>query len=468
MLDRVINWDLDGNQSLTLIDACDINIPINRDNYEDIFTKACHDVEFRDRIILYENRLKNIFDTANNKKNGLGKRIASKITLSFQPDLKNNRFFIGYSIPSIINNIFREMNIKTDYRDINFNDKEDVIKFKKHIEDELYFQLEVESIYSDSKTSNRYKNLEKFKDNYSYIIDVLNNVNQYLNRIIYYQIGEEQFLRENHRRLKENIKNPAVIWKNLLLYVAVNSLHQFYETGDINYYRLAKTYYTYISEPNKAEYPKDITINGKRYNYSTFNTEFEYIRDLSFPKLDIKLQIEDLPQVVTFAYPGKIEPQIDQIHPNNKTKNVSQDQYLEEQKRYGILDRKLKFYPKLRSVTLGTIKVIEKDKDYFGYVLNNNYIIFEKFYETGKNKGTMKPCKENAIYVVTIDTAIKCDFDLKKMKEYIAKTKNKKLGQRLYHTNKNSYQEKLMEVATYPNISSVSYSDLKKLTLRNN
>ena len=95
MLDRVIKWDLDGNQTLTLIDACDINIPINSDNYGDIFTKTSHDVDFRDRIITYENKIKSIFDTAKNKDNGIGKRIASQITLSYQPDLKNN-FIAAY------------------------------------------------------------------------------------------------------------------------------------------------------------------------------------------------------------------------------------------------------------------------------------------------------------------------------------------------------------------------------------
>ena len=269
-------------------------------------------------------------------------------------------------------------------------------------------------------------------------------------------------------KLNTNVKKPAVVWKNLLLYIAVCSLHKFYETGDINYYRLAKTYYTYISEPRKAEFPKELAINGKKYNYLTFNTEFEQIRDLSFPKIDIKLQIEDLEQVVTFALPSKEKPQIGHLNANNSSKNISQNEYLEEQKRLNILDRKLKFYPKLRSVTLGTIKVIEKDKDYFGYVLNNNYIIFEKFYKTSKNKDELKPCKETAIYAVTIDTAVKCEFDLKRMREYISKIKNKKLGQRLYHTDSNSYQEKIMKIAKYPNISSVSYSDLKKLTLNNN
>lgn len=467
MLDRVIKWDLDGNQTLTLIDACDINIPINSDNYGDIFTKTSHDVDFRDRIITYENKIKSIFDTAKNKDNGIGKRIASQITLSYQPDLKNNRFFIGYSIPSIINKIFKELNIITDYKDINFNNKEEIIKFKEHIEDEIEFQLEVEAIYSESNSTNRYKNLIKFRDNYSYIIDVLNNINEYLNRIVYYQIGEEQSLRDNHKRLNENVKDPAVIWKNLLLYLAVNSIHIFYNTGDINYYRLAKAYYKYISKPKKAEYPKDLAIEGKKYNYSTFNDEFEQIRDISFPKLDIMLQIEDLPQVVIYAQPGVKSTQKGHINAYINNKNMSSNEYLEKQKRNDILDRKLKFYPSLRSKTLETIKVIEKDKDYFGYVLNNNYIIFEKFFETSKTNGTIKPCKDNAIYVVTVDTAIKCDFDLTKMKQFISKNKDKKLGQRIYHTDSNSYQDKLMEIAKYPNISSISYSDLKKLKLIN-
>ena len=109
---------------------------------------------------------------------------------------------------------------------------------------------------------------------------------------------------------------------------------------------------------------------------------------------------------------------------------------------------------------------LNKDTNYYGFVLNNNYIIYEKFYEKSKD-GTNKPAKDSAIYVVTIDVAISCDFDSSKIRKYIEKNHDYKAF-RLYHNDTESYQKRVEEVLDYSDISTIKYKELKLLNEKNN
>jgi hypothetical protein len=126
--------------------------------------------------------------------------------------------------------------------------------------------------------------------------------------------------------------------------------------------------------------------------------------------------------------------------------------------------RKITYYKGL--VSSGKIKCaikepIKDDLNYRGFVFENNYVVFDKFYEVSKSNKIV-PAYGSAVYVTSLDVAIQCDFDRAKIREYISKNHNYK-AIRFFHNDTDSYQDRINEVQEYEDISFIKFKELKLL-----
>lgn len=195
-----------------------------------------------------------------------------------------------------------------------------------------------------------------------------------------------------------------------------------------------------------------ITYN---YDYSTYNKVFNYVRDTYFPKIFVDLGIEDEKSITvgeTLTTSGKEKT----IKRNESSKESKKFDYEKANK---MLDRKITFYKGLKHQ--GHIKSVDKELDYIGFVLDNNYVILDKFYELNKDGTNKRPAINNAVYVVSLDVLIDCDFDKKKIRKYIEKNRDFK-AYRLYHNDTDSYQEKVKKVLEYKPVSSKTFKEYEE------
>ena len=462
MIDKEIHWNISLGDALLINNNELVSIPISKDNYDNIFVnkKLGNGV----KELLKANEL--YFDSKLH--DNLTKDFDFGLDISMYPNYEQNTYEIGYDINTIFRNIFNKLGLTYINKDYDFYDENDIKQFKIDIKDQL---IDGQILDLLSKIDPDYFNTKYDRD-----MQVIFNLEKNLNKVVNQMINTNLFL---HKRLKEQIKFDQekrdkkqkleftdlslIIPKNLLYYCALKSLNIFNEIGDINYYRYAKDYYLNVSGPKtdtdkKPEYPKIMIVDGKYYlTYNEFNYKFKNIQSKFFPKLYVDLGIEDLDRV-SVGYTTLKEGAKRIIKPSNKG---SKSKKLDFKKLQSILDKKIKFYNELKQMGIqGIIDSTQKDIDYIGYVLPNNYCILEKFYESNKDGSNIRPAYNNAVYIVTLDVLEACDFDKKKIRKYIEKNKDFK-AYRKYHNDTDSYQKEVLKVLSYKPVSTRAYEDFK-------
>lgn len=460
MARKPINWAVERQDVKEFIKPINVEIPIDKGQYgyifKDVKIKNMHpkdyfeylDSEIVDRLYTDDN-----YDKY--------KRILkSKISLSYIPDFKNNNWVIGYSPIEIVNSIFETLNIneKIDY--INYSDKTAVNRIKNGI---LLILIE-----EQLKTA-------KYEDNESklnFIDDSIKNMDK-LFMLNGYDI---------ETRLED-----SVIYKNLLYYLSVKSLDILDETDDIYYAYIPRQYYTEVSTKTTAEYPNQLYMdynNVYSYNYYNFNDRFNEVM-LRYPcifeevlGIDEISVMDKLEIVRADNFMDNVEETYDYYSENiKKRKNYTKnDQELNE-----MLRDKVKFYQNLMNlkdesgndVVISPVKGKNDLYGYYGFVLNNNYIVLDKFFTIRKTDYKAKPSSDEAIYSMPLDLFIELGGSKKKMMKYI-KENPKGNVKRNYHTKKHSYKDRILEVSKKENVSAMNHDwflsiySPKKLKLSNN
>ena len=108
----------------------------------------------------------------------------------------------------------------------------------------------------------------------------------------------------------------------------------------------------------------------------------------------------------------------------------------------------------------GIINGFDNDTDYIGYVLPNNYVVFDKFYEVSKDGSKVVPCYGARVYIVTLDVLEDCKRDKTKISDYMKKNHDYKV-RRFNHTEVDSYQDRVNDTLDYHDISLVKFKDLR-------
>ena len=452
---KPINWLVEKEDVKEFIKPINIEIPIDKGQYNYIFNNEKIKNELPEDYFKYlENEMVDRL-YINDGYEKYKRLLKSKISLSYIPDFKNNNWYIGYSPIQIVNSIFETLNInvKLDFED--YSDKRKVNRLKNIIALVL--------IEERLKTLNAHGKDDKFK----FVEDSIKAID-YIFLFIDYDI--------------ETRMENSLIYKNLLYYLSVKSLDILDETDDILYSYIPRQYYTEVTTKNKAQWPSNLTMDYNRvysYNFSNYNTRFENVM-LRYPSIfEEVLGIEEI-GVMERLEILKNDIFLEDLELNYSNYKKKKDYSKTDAELSDMLKNKIEFYKELLSmkdengnnIVVSPIKGRNDLYGYYGFVLNNNYIVLDKFYNMSKKDDTMKPAADEAIYSMPLDLFVDLKGSKKRMMKYI-KENPKGNVKRNYHTKKHSYKDRILEVTKKDNVSSMNsdwflsiYSP-KKLVLNN-
>lgn len=440
MIDKYFEWNIDGIQANTVLEGAEISVIIDKNNYKDIFIN-------KDLLKFIKSTEDSI---AVNFSYNSDLVMIEQINLSYK--IKDNFYHIGYNYKDIFNNILTKLNLNEVVTVNEINNIDDYNKIVSEIKNEIRVQEQAKE--HDKKESSiligeLYDNIQSLIKN---MILIEAEINYYANN----QIEEEKVLRENHKSLN-NIRNKNISWKNLMYYTACKALNKFIVTDDIRYYRYAKNYYINVSSNNDCELPKSIFVDWNSFDCygNLYNKKFISVQKEKFSPLLVKLNVEDKETVTRRKVLKNGKGMQVTISDEPKAYKKLDPSKVEE-----ILQRKIKFYSGLSGKVQGIIDGLDKDTDYIGYVLENNYVIFDKFYETSKDGTKIIPAYGNRVYIATLDALDKCDYDRSKLRKYKMANRDYKVAY-YNHTDSDSYQERIKEVLDYHDISTVKFKELK-------
>lgn len=455
MINREIHWKIKGKDANVALPGMDVKIPIYSANYNEIF-------EDRDIIASLDYVHEIFYDVFKSDDKELMNSLMSEIHLSYIPD--NGEYHIGFDYQEMFENILSKLAVE----DL-FIENMKLPKEMQSIKDNYnFFMILQDTIYQDKKLRLNYPVelpdtimtddiLDKMLNKLGILLRGLHCSERLINTATRLQLEEEKEFEEGKRDTAIRY-HDYISWKNLMYYTSIKALHIFDETKDPRYYRYAKNYYNNVSRSRNASYPCGMDVDGKFYHYdfSKFNSEFLSVRKRNFSELLVRLNIEDKNVV-------KVRPNLKRgsnlraiiVKPSISSKKTDYT------KINPSLGRKISFYKGLSSKTKGIIPGLGKDQDYIGYVFDNDYVVFDKFYEVDENGAS--PAKDAAIYVASLDILDRCDYDRKKLRQYIDKHNDSKAF-RFIHTENDSYQAKIKEVMNLRNRSRLKY---KRLELRN-
>ena len=433
MTRKDINWLVEKNDVKNFIKPIEIEIPIDKGQYRYIFNNNKIRNMSADKYFKYlENEMINRLYTGNNY-DKYKRVLNSKISLSYKPNFKENNWSIGYSPIQIINAIYETLNIDEKINFFDYNNKSLSIRTKNLIMVRL-----IEEQLKAVKEKNQ-------DDKVAFINDSINAIDRI-------------FLFDNYDI--ETRLDDCVIYKNLLYYLSVKSLDILDETDDIYYAFIPKQYYKEVSTKKTAKYPNQLFMDNNRvysFNYNEFNDRFEN---------------------AMFRYPCIFEEVlgIDEISVMDKKDYTKNSVELSR-----MLKEKIQFYKDLlalkdknnNNIVVSPIKGKNDLYGYYGFVLNNDYIVLDKFYSMSKKYDKIKPACDEAIYSMPLDLFVELSGSKKKMMKYI-KDHPKGNVKRNYHTKKCTYKDRIIKVSQKENVSSMN-SDWflniytpKKLVLNNN
>ncbi len=457
MIDKQFEWNIDGIQANAVLEGMDIAVPIDRRNYRDIFSNI-------DIVKLLESNDKYIDLIFDVRCEEVSSAITKEFALSYIP--RDGKYYFGFDYNKIFTNVLRKLDVGeflikemvlperingTLAADIFINE----IKMAINAEQEIRGSLPFETHDHELQTSNI---LDMLYRDIRVILRNLLSTEYQIKRLVDTQIEEEKRLRKNHKALNK-AEHKSVVWKNLMYYTSCKSLDVFDETNDMKYYKYSKNYYKNVSTNSKCEMPKSLIVNGNYYDcwHNSFNQRFLSIQKVKFPEILIRLGIEDKDTITYRETLKKGNGMKGIITEGSKPKKK-----IDYSKINDTLARKIVFYKGLSGKVQGIIDGFNTDTDYIGYVLPNNYVIFDKFYELSKDGTKANPAYGNRVYIVTLDVLESCGRDKQKIAEYISKNHDYKAF-RYNHTDADSYQKRINEVMTYSDISTLKFKELKLL-----
>jgi len=357
MARKPINWLVEENDVKEFIKPINIEIPIEKGQYNYIFNSSKKANDFKKYEELIVNRLfdKLVYDNYR-------KILNSKISLSYIPDFKNDNWIIGYSPVEIYNAIFETLNI---------NDRIDYIDYSNQHQINRVLNLVKVRLIEEQLQAIKSKDYVR---NY-FIDDALEAI--------------DKIMLFNGFDIESRLTN-SVTYKNLLYYLSVKSLDLLDETDNILYIFLPKQYYEEVSSKKKAQFPNQLFMDYDRvysYNYSNYDLRFEDVM-LRYPSV-----FEGTIGMDEIAVMDKLEILKNDLFINDIEYKYS---YYKKKKDYtktdeelsDMLKDKMSFYKQLlsmkddngNSIVVSPVKGLNDLYGYYGFVLNNNYIILYKFY----------------------------------------------------------------------------------------
>ena len=293
---------------------------------------------------------------------------------------------------------------------------------------------------------------------YSYCNNILKKEADPLKRTIVFE------LKDNYDKICEEYNEPAnikdyIIPKDTLFFLAYRSLDLFEKTDDYKYLFFAKEYYEHVSKMETSEYPHMIyrQQTGTRVWFDNFRKEYEE----HVPKcLDIspnRVLLKNSGVLIAYEIlkPGEVEKVItDTVRRSRASSNVDYKKYQK------LFEEKMNFY--LNSPRIRTIMGLYGLRGYMGFLYNNEYLVFDKFYNGDTEDKTKKTILTHgeAIYTLPSD---KFELLTKSTKQEIIEEKKRDLRIRKFNHN-NTFVPRVQKLIDGPNVSTSTFDiELEKV-----
>ena len=409
--------ELTKEQLHTIMPYDKLAISINKKYYGRLFNTNINN-------LLYDCLIDELNDIYGDKE--ISKRIIKSLNLYYYPTSKGWK--VGIYPVSILNNILKICGINkgtTVFYDLENTDDYNVIK-DRFIKSLDYFIKET----SDSNVSNI---LEKTKNN----IDKLLNIDMSL--------------------LDKKVED-AMIPKNILFFLAYQSLLKLVETKNKKYAVLPYIYYNSFSKSQLFFWPRRVNSPSGMVWINDFNKLYEELL-LDHPELlfSDKEMINSGNLII-----GSGNGAVDVYNASDYTSRIDKKKISKYNiKDYQILGRKLKLYQddRIKYVISGALIL----NGYIGFVCDNDMIVFDRLYE---DDNYSIPATECAIYAMPADVI---ELMGKKKSDLISLIKEKSVPnlKRIYHSK--NFEEKVLEIMGKESCSSKSFEEVleeKKLVLK--
>ena len=439
----VIYRSISENDLLSFMDKSNVEYSIPREAYKTVFDnyyKANDIIKSFNMLLLndfYEDQFPNV-----------KKALADTITPSLVYD---EGWRLEITTDSIINAIlknfgspYRVKDYSAKYSGDNISNTKKVIRQLGEIEHRIY-TFDTRMLHD----SLSYAILNAFKDKGRDYENLREEVGGFL-RTTRYLIMDNVFDElpyDNIGTLLEGTYQP----KNLLYTLAVDSLLKLQKYKDSDYSLLPNTYYERVSKVGSSPYAKAVWLNKHKYfTYTPFNELYGKIllenKSLLRPEVNPLDNIDILFDKFIFIPDGE-------GYAKEKVSKEGSKELKVQTEDFETLKRKVDFFENTHYTH--KMQGIDSLNGYIGYVYDNDFMIFERFY---RDKENSKPASNEAIYVMPADKLLLSLTDKQAIIKYIKENPDSGV-KRIIHRGDN-YREKVNEVIASPNVSSESFSSI--------
>lgn len=468
--------DMDRKRIVKFISACDIEIPLLREDYNYFFK----DDEFKKYVEETENKIIDWF-----KGNIFQSTFKYNFGLSFMPNFIDDKYFIGYSPRRIMDIIFHKIlsiNARTDF------DYANPVEFQcctldvksaltKYISDMNIKLKPIEEELSTVSNSLEYKRVNE-RTKYDELVGLkkfaeitLAHVDDIFALYNFRDIDTYRTVDYNANKMTTKI-DYHIKWRNLAQYLAFISLEQYEETGEVLYLLFPYKFYEKCTKPENGKQMLYVDRWNTREHvidpqFKNFNSMCEEIFANSPLAIEFLLNYKDNNkfEVMSVLNPGNMDltsENLDDFISYKTRKSREVDKSIEAKRAQRDLESKKKFYGENSLFSRFVYKRFYQRGDsqtgYVGFILKNDYVVLDKFFDELQD-GTCRPALDSGVYALPLDLYEKLGRNSGRIRQYRKDNPGTTLVIKKNHTESNKYQDALMEITKKESISLIKARD---------
>ena len=426
MFDKIYG-DIGYNDMLCFMPKDTMEYPINRESYRGVFRNyndATREIAYQNSLLLSQ-----IFG---NRFNDFKYSFRNAINPSLVYD---DGWKLQITPVAFFNSIVSEVG-SDDV--ITHKDKDLIIEKLNNLIDEISSKSDEEffdGINYYLKKNMRYSNLNK--NNY---IDFINYSIRNIDSILSIPNIESDKLNNNS------------LPKDILYACSINALDIMESSNSSDLCVLPNYYYDRVSSIGRSAYPHKCYVNGTGYfGYNCYNDKYSSLKQ-SRPHLFSRTGnlMDNVTLLDTFALirPG---------HDGDKRITVSEvtkrNSYQMSDEEIAAVKDKIDFFENTPYKT--KVAGLNRFDGYFGYVYDNDYLVFVKFYA---NKRESRGGRGNAIYVLPADLLDLSLSDKQHIINYIKNSGDDRAFRIIQRSEK--YKDRVHDVIEHDNVSKTSFDDI--------
>ena len=426
MFDKIYG-DIGYNDMLCFMPKDTMEYPINRESYRGVFRNyndATREIAYQNSLLLSQ-----IFG---NRFNDFKYSFRNAINPSLVYD---DGWKLQITPVAFFNSILSEVG-SDDV--ITHKDKDLIIEKLNNLIDEISSKSDEEffdGINYYLKKNMRYSNLNK--NNY---IDFINYSIRNIDSILSIPNIESDKLNNNS------------LPKDILYACSINALDIMESSNSSDLCVLPNYYYDRVSSIGRSAYPHKCYVNGTGYfGYNCYNDKYSSLKQ-SRPHLFSRTGnlMDNVTLLDTFALirPG---------HDGDKRITVSEvtkrNSYQMSDEEIAAVKDKIDFFENTPYKT--KVAGLNRFDGYFGYVYDNDYLVFVKFYA---NKRESRGGRGNAIYVLPADLLDLSLSDKQHIINYIKNSGDDRAFRIIQRSEK--YKDRVNDVIEHDNVSKTSFDDI--------